>query len=336
MIELAAIVVGVLSALFLPRVLSPLLLRLGVVDIPNSRSSHDVPTIRGMGLSTAIGGGLSLCLLYLATPGSASVILGLAIVSIAAAVLGFVEDVRGIATGSRALLQIFIGLAFGGYVALTTGTSWFLLPVLAFVVVSYVNVANFMDGVDGISGLHGGVVGLSYALIGWWTGTTWMLHLGMLAAGIFLAFLPWNISRKRVFLGDVGSYLLGAWISGMAIMAIVSGVNAIAVAGPLVIYLADTGTTLLRRIQHGERWFEAHRSHVYQRLATGDRSHLRVAGMVSGFTAAAGGASMLALFGGLIPTTLSIALLFLVTGTYLSLPAFTAARASAAPSGVSA
>lgn len=334
MIEIAAIVVGILSALFLPVALYPFLDRLGVVDIPNSRSSHQVPTIRGMGLSTAIGGVISLCLLSAVAPELTDMITGVAIVATAAAALGFVEDVRGVATGKRALLQLLIGLAFGVYVVSIANISWVLVPVLAFVVAGYVNVANFMDGIDGISGMHGGVVGIVYAIIGWWIGAGWMVYLGMLACGIFLAFLPWNISGKRVFLGDVGSYFLGAWISGMAVMAIVSGINWIAVAGPLAIYLADTGTTLFGRIRRGERWFEAHRTHVYQRLATATRSHVLVAGIVSVFTAAAGAASMLALVDGWIPSVLSVALLFVVVGTYLCLPSFLAQRVTATASGV--
>ncbi len=73
--------------------------------------------------------------------------------------------------------------------------------------------------------------------------------------------------RPRVgFLGDVGSYLLGASIAALAVAGFLSGVYVEYVLSPILVYAADTGYTLLRRIKAGERWYASHREHVYQRL----------------------------------------------------------------------
>ena len=95
------------------------------------------------------------------------------------------------------------------------------------------------------------------------------------AAGA-LAFLPWNAVRARVFLGDAGSYGLGLALALLAAQAVVRHVPLEAALAPLALYLADTGWTLQRRVRAGERIFEAHRTHTYQRLCDVGWSHQRV------------------------------------------------------------
>jgi UDP-N-acetylmuramyl pentapeptide phosphotransferase/UDP-N-acetylglucosamine-1-phosphate transferase len=95
------------------------------------------------------------------------------------------------------------------------------------------------------------------------------------AAGA-LAFLPWNAVRARVFLGDAGSYGLGVALALLAAQAVVRHVPLEAALAPLALYLADTGWTLQRRVRAGERIFEAHRTHIYQRLCDVGWSHQRV------------------------------------------------------------
>ena len=322
MISILVICGGTLVALTLPRWVYPVLNRFGAVDVPNERSSHVVPTVRGMGAALTVAACITTgCLVWVNIDDeNYENVVALTMLGVTAAALGFVEDLRGIQVAKRASLQLLVGVGFGFYIALTTGANWIWVPLGAVAVAAYINVANFMDGIDGISGLHGGVAGIFYAVLGVVSDRIWMTHLGLVLAGVFLAFLPWNLSGRRVFLGDVGSYLLGAWIAGIAVIAVASGLNPLLALGPTVIYVADTSFTLMRRVRRGERWFEAHRSHVYQQLTSRGGNHVLVALLVAGFSVLTALVSFLALVPTWIASVGSFVLMVLLAAVYLCLP----------------
>jgi UDP-GlcNAc:undecaprenyl-phosphate/decaprenyl-phosphate GlcNAc-1-phosphate transferase len=151
-------------------------------------------------------------------------------------------------------------------------------------ITGFVNAFNFMDGVNGISGAHALIAGVVYACLGWWQHDAFLVPAGAAVAASALAFLPWNAGQARVFLGDVGSYALGAALAILAAYAVLQGIPAEAALGPLVLYIADTAWTLQRRIRAGERWFEAHRTHVYQQWCDIGWSHQRVTVAAAGTT----------------------------------------------------
>lgn len=170
-----------------------------------------------------------------------------------------------------------------------------MLAVLLFGIffVGYVNVTNFMDGINGISGIHGVVVGSSFAAVGAFEEISWLVMLGVLVAGVFGSFIVWNVGSELRFLGDVGSYLLGGVIAGTVIAAYSAGVPLWALVSPLTLYIADAAYTLVRRVVAKQRVYEAHREHVYQRLAASpELGHVRVATVYGVMTAvlAVGGA----------------------------------------------
>jgi len=205
-------------------------------------------------------------------------------------------------------------------VTIEAGGALWLVPVYAVFLAGYINVANFMDGIDGISGIHGVVVGTAFALVGGVAGEIWLAGVGALIAAVFLGFIPWNLFRKGTFLGDVGSYLLGASIAAAAVAGFASGIPLPAVVGPLAIYLADSTSTVFRRVRNGERWYEAHRSHLYQRLTDVGFSHLRSSAFVGGFTAFSSAAGFVCIiWPGLwlvaALAVLLVAVIFLVCGT---------------------
>jgi UDP-N-acetylmuramyl pentapeptide phosphotransferase/UDP-N-acetylglucosamine-1-phosphate transferase len=319
-IPVLIIFLGVVLALILPIWIYPILIRLGIVDVPNERSSHQIPTVRGMGAALAIAGCITTGVLVAVDTDGYEKVLVLTLLGVTAAALGFVEDLRGIRVAKRAGLQILIGAGFGVLAVWATGAGWIWVPISAISVAAYINVANFMDGINGISGLHGGVTGISYAILGAVSDRLWMTHLALVVAGVFLAFLPWNLSGRHVFLGDVGSYFLGAWIAGIAALAVASGINPILAIGPTVVYLVDTGFTLVRRIRSGERWFEAHRSHIYQQLALPGGKHLPVALLVAGFSALTALASFLAVLPTWFASAGALVLMALISAVYLCLP----------------
>ncbi|WP_285725316.1 MraY family glycosyltransferase [Psychromicrobium xiongbiense] len=277
-------VLALLLSLTVPWAVRPWLRRLAVMDMPSERSSHSVPTLRGMGISIlmAMALGLLLALLLpLPHPGH-GVVLTILVVVLAASCVGWIEDLRGLSVRTRALCHLFIGAAGTvALAALTGGTGYWWAPAGAVAVAAYINVANFMDGINGISGLHGVVVGLAYAAAGALSGTAWLVVIGLVLAAAFAGFLPWNLSRRPVFMGDVGSYLLGSTIAITAVAAFLSGVPVEYVFAPVLIYLADTFVTLMRRIAAGERWYTSHRQHAYQRLVIVGLSHVQASLVVT-------------------------------------------------------
>ena len=278
---------ALLISVLLPFVIKPLLARWGVIDIPSDRSSHDRPVIRGMGLAVAVAIVVmyTLALILGVVEVDRSVALIVLAMIVASAALGWMEDYRGASVGTRLGVQMLIGAVGTGAMIISLGIAVWWWPVGVIAAVAYINIANFMDGINGISGMHGTVVGLFYAWAGAANEMTWMMCAGLIVAGAFAGFLPWNLSRGTVFLGDVGSYVLGGSLVAIAIGAFLSGVYVEYLLPPLVIYLADTTVTLIKRVQRGEIWYKPHREHVYQRLTDVGLTHVQSSLVVTVATA---------------------------------------------------
>lgn len=320
---IVAIAVAFVAGVLLPFALIPLLQRLGVIDVPNDRSSHTITAVRGLGLTITVAIMAGFAIIW-ATADNASggllpVVAG---VALAAAVLGWVEDYRGVSVGWRFSLQLIIGAVGTTAMVILTGSSWWWILVGALALGAYINVANFMDGINGISGLHGLVVGLFFAGAGAIDDQAWLIAPSLVVAAAFASFLPWNLGRGHVFLGDVGSYLLGGTLAALGAAAFLNGMEAGYLLGPVAIYLVDTGYTLLVRIRGGERWYAAHRQHVYQRLTDVGLSHLGSSLMVAAATALCAGGAMLAVLSNGVGQYLWGVFILLVVLLYLSSPAW--------------
>lgn len=286
--------IGTVAVLINTPIVITALRRLKVVDVASERSSHTGVAIRGVGLSVLTGVIAGLLVGIFALDGlSREILLVITVAALLAALLGAVEDFRGLSVRIRAGLQIVIAAIASIGLATFTSTSWlWCIPALIFIA-GYINVANFMDGVDGISGIHGLLCGLFYLCLGFLVQTNWLVIVGGIIAGSFVAFLPWNLRRKGTFLGDTGSYLLGALVATTAVATWMSGIHPIAALGPVIIYCVDTGGTLLRRITQGERWYKPHRNHVYQKLTDVGFSHVASSSLVGVFTGVVAGISLL-------------------------------------------
>jgi UDP-GlcNAc:undecaprenyl-phosphate GlcNAc-1-phosphate transferase len=252
----------------------PLLRRAAIIDIPGRRSSHIVPTPRGGGIAIAAGLLVAAGLIG----GATATVFAFAVVSFG--LLGLAEDMRGLPVGYRLIMQLVGGAMVAAVLAygrVEPGVVHVLVVALCAVwITGFVNAFNFMDGVNGISGAHALIAGIVYACLGEWRHMGFLAPAGAAVAVGALAFLPWNAGRARVFLGDVGSYALGAALAVLAAYAVLHGIPAEAVLGPLALYIADTAWTLQRRIRLGERWLEPHRTHIYQRWCDAGWSHQRV------------------------------------------------------------
>ncbi len=261
------------------RLLVALLRRGAVLDVPNDRSSHAVPTPRGGGI--AVVGVSVVCWLLLCAAGvlppafavAAFAAIGLAIVS-------WLDDLRSLSPGLRLLAQ-FVAVVAGIW-ALPPGTifqGW--LPAgldriaAALLWVWFVNLFNFMDGIDGIDASEAAAIGIGVVAVAAFVGVGADVPLALPAAAIAaaaLGFLVWNWAPARIFLGDVGSvplgYLLGFLLFGLALR----GLWAPALILPAY-FLADASLTLLRRLLRGERVWQAHREHFYQRAVQRGLGH---------------------------------------------------------------
>lgn len=256
----------------------PVILRLlewgGVLDHPNARSAHVGPVPRG--------GGIGLVLAFLI---GSEVIVRLPLFSLVAVILmtllGGADDLHPLKPLLRLGVQLIAGLLAAASLWLYLGGGeaelWLMVASGAFLVF-LVNAVNFMDGINGISGLFGAVAGGWFLLSGEAHSSSLLAVGGAALLGASLAFLPFNVPRARVFLGDSGSYGLGAITFVLIVLSIRVGVPWWLASAPVHLYASDVLVTLARRAWSRRPLLSAHRDHAYQRLL--DRAgwaHLTVA-----------------------------------------------------------
>ena len=250
---------------------------IGLLDAPNERSSHSIPTPSGGGLGFVLTG----CLVAAILPNVRRELALIVFFSLALAGVGLRDDIRHVPVRLRFLTQF---LALGGalYVLGVFGSLPPLLAVLVLIAgVWWVNLFNFMDGIDGIAGGQALFMLAAAAALGVWqrpsfvSSAEWLWMLAIAAAVI--AFLQFNWPPAAIFMGDVGSTWLAYVIFVFAVLSVRDGwlvIPAWLILGG--IFIADSTTTLFRRMIRRARWLEAHRSHAYQHLATHWSSHRRV------------------------------------------------------------
>jgi len=162
---------------------------------------------------------------------------------------------------------------------------WLAAPLTLVWLAGFTNAFNFMDGIDGIAALTAAVSGAAYAVAGALADDPALLAMGTVTAGGALGFLPWNLPRARIFMGDAGSLPLGLLLAYCAVLAHDSGAlpfpASVLLLGP---FLFDASFTLVRRALRGERVWHAHREHLYQRLARLWGGHPRVSLLYAGLS----------------------------------------------------
>ena len=282
---------SVVAAAALTGLARALLRRHGVMDRPNERSSHRAAVPRGGGIAV-IGVLLAAWLALWLTGDCASsgalfwiVLAG----ALGLAAVSWLDDLRGgVSIFLRLAAQV---LAVGAGIASLPGDGLVLQGIVpAFVDHAlaaaawlwFVNLFNFMDGIDGLSGVEGGSLGLGaflLALLG--VAPAGLGPLGLALAGVSLGFLFWNWHPAKIFLGDVGSVPLG-YLAGWLMLALAAaGAWQAALLLPAY-YLADATLTLAHRLLRGQRVWQAHREHIYQRVVAAGWSHGRAAAVIAG------------------------------------------------------
>lgn len=253
-----------------------------LLDHPGERRAHQVATPRGGGIAIVLAM-LVACIVLLARAGAAWPVLAtFALGLLAVAAVGWIDDHRPLSARLRLAVHALAAGAFAlGLGVATTQWQWALLAWLA--IVALVNIWNFMDGIDALAASQAALVAavVGAALPGLAGALAWAL------AAACLGFLPFNLPRARIFLGDVGSGALGYALGALLVLAAMAlPSRSLLWLLPPSAFLVDAGLTLARRVLRGERWWTAHSQHAYQSWAR-RVGHGRVALAYAAWTAAA-------------------------------------------------
>jgi Fuc2NAc and GlcNAc transferase len=248
-----------------------------LLDVPSERSSHQVATPRGGGIAIAAA---SLCgIAFAALLDWVPVRAGAALAGGGAlvAAVGWLDDHRGMGAGVRLLVHAVAAAWAVWWLGPLAGTGAAGAALAVVGIVWAVNLYNFMDGIDGLAAAEAVTVAAAAgALLAARAQPGLALAAGLAGAGA-LGFLPWNAPRARIFMGDVGSGLLG-YLFGVLTLAAHNAGSLIVPAWLtlLGVFVFDATVTLARRIAAGERLASAHRQHAYQRMVHAGWAHWRV------------------------------------------------------------
>jgi len=260
-----------------------------MLDVPNTRSSHTLPTPRGGGLAIVVA---ALSGIWIAFPFIHSILsvwqlLAFTFGALLVAGVSWVDDLRSLSTGIRFAVHLAAAvlavLAFGAWKEIiipglgSFNLGWSGWPVTLLWIVGLTNAYNFMDGIDGIAGGQAVVAGLGWTIFGVAAHQPFLSAVGILLAASSLGFLGHNWPPAKIFMGDVGSAFLGYSFAVLPVIAAPFDPRVI-FAGILFVwpFIFDAAFTFARRLINRENVFAAHRAHLYQRLVISGLSHQTV------------------------------------------------------------
>lgn len=263
-----------------------------LLDVPNARSSHELPTPRGGGLAIVLVVLAGLPLLWWQGGMAATMLAALAGAGGLVALVGWLDDQGHVAARWRLLAHFAAaiwGLVWlGGFPPLllagqVVDLSWLGQGLAVLYLVWLLNLYNFMDGIDGIAGIEAITVCGGGVLLGWlFFGADWSAYLSLAQPALLLAaatagFLLWNFPRAKIFMGDAGSGFVGLLLGLLSLQAGWLAPELFWGWGILLgVFVVDATLTLLRRLLRRERVYEAHRSHAYQHAARRHGSHIPI------------------------------------------------------------
>jgi len=281
--------------------------RVRIIDAPNERSSHTVPTPRSGGIAILITFFVGLAAVKVLGGDPALdqdffwVFVGTALLI---AVVSIFDDLAGLSFKSKLLTQIaaaIVVMSFGvvvdrlglpGIGMVDLGLWGY--PLTLIWIVCLTNAFNFMDGIDGLSGGTVVVAASFFAVLTFLQGSTFVYLMSIILVGSCLGFLILNWQPAKIFMGDSGSQFLGFVL---AVLAVIAGKFDASHTSYMVMvllffhYIWDTAYTFIRRLRNGERVTDAHRSHLYQLMNLLGLSHAQVTliylsiGVLQGFGA---------------------------------------------------
>lgn len=256
-----------------------------ILDRPNERSSHSVPTPRGGGVAIVVSFLLVAAVFSWLAPsgGPGALPPSLLAATAAIAIVGWLDDRSSLKARWRFLAHTLVAVwmlwVMGGIPSVPmfgvrVDLGWFGLALATAYIVWMVNLFNFMDGIDGIASTEAITVCLSGALCWWLATASAAWHLPALLAASAAGFLAWNYPPARIFMGDSGSGFLGAAVALFSLWTAQAHQQVFWCWFILIgCFMVDATTTLVRRVRRGERFSEAHRTHAYQYASRRHGSH---------------------------------------------------------------
>lgn len=282
------VTITLLSGLAMVQMVLKLTRRFDVLDVPNSRSSHSSPTPRGGGLGIFLAASIGLLLAWWLGLPLPHPLVGPALGCLFICAVSAIDDLRPLRAAVRLGVHV-VGVSIA--IAVIQPSGWLRFPFVGTVLlgsyvwacwlvigIGLVNAYNFMDGIDGIAGSQGVVASLGWAAIGYVLGDLGATVVGLTLAAACAAFLKFNWSPAKIFLGDVGSTFLGYCFFVLPLWTTQRDPRAL-LYGLLFLwpFVCDSSITLALRALRRKNIFEAHREHLYQRLVIRGWSHRRVA-----------------------------------------------------------
>ena len=252
-----------------------------IVDIPNDRSSHAVCTPRGGGLSISLS--IIMCLLFiiLSSDKVPAYLLSFTICTTLILIIGVIDDLKGLSIITRAFLYLIISFVF---ILSTTGIGSFshhnfVIFILVTIVLTWIiNLYNFMDGADAISGIQAVICALPAGIIFSLSDEHDIALLCYTLVASSIGFLVWNWPPAKIFMGDVGSCVIGFVFGCLMIITYLQNHFSILIWLILLsFFIVDSTLTLITRIINREKWYQAHRTHSYQRVLQMGHSHKKLA-----------------------------------------------------------
>lgn len=244
-----------------------------ILDHPNERSSHTLPTPRGGGLAIVLTFYLGTGYLY-ATNTLDSNLFYAFISALPLLIVSLLDDLYTLGSKIRIIAQLLASVlaltSLGGiemisFYFIELHGWWLNIPIL-FGMIWLINLYNFLDGIDGYAGSEAVFLGVAAALI-------FGYDIGWIVAAGALGFLLFNWQKAKIFMGDIGSTFLGFIFAVLMIYSLNNGESIYSWLIILGLFWVDATLTLIRRARNGETLSQAHRKHAYQRITQAGWSH---------------------------------------------------------------
>ena len=249
-----------------------------LLDLPNHRSSHTVPTPRGGGVVFVVLFLLAFLVAYALKILPSDLFKALALPAFIIAIMGYCDDVSGLPAKVRFAVQLGAALIFLYVIhSALLGVGAISLLVFIWAIVWSTNLYNFMDGTDGLAAVEALTVYGAGGFLLWHQGAYPLVSVAGIIVATVGGFLVWNWPKAKIFMGDCGSTFLGFLIIPIALLGYLEyGLSLFVWIMLYLFFILDATVTLIRRVLHGDKWHEAHRLHAYQRLHQAGCSHAQV------------------------------------------------------------